>query len=85
MTKRLQSILLAFGDYQFANHTFGYTSIYALWIILGGLLVSSPLIVAYKWKSGTLPMPRALGLLVVSLPLAFVGVQLLAAFDHFVD
>ena len=58
---------------------------YALWLFFGLLLASGPLIVAYLWKAGLLSKPWTLGLLAVSLPLIFVGADLLEAFYHFVS
>ena len=56
---------------------------YALWLLSGLLLASGPLVVAYLWKMGLLSKLWALGLFLVSLPLIFVGVDLLGAFYRF--
>ena len=57
---------------------------YALWLLSGLLLASGPLVVAYLWKAGLLSKPWSLALFVVSLPLTFIGADLLEAFYHFV-
>ncbi len=56
---------------------------YALWLLSGLLLACGPLVVAYLWKTGLLSKPWAMGLLAVSLPLIFIGVDLLEALYRF--
>ena len=56
---------------------------YALWLLSGLILASGPVMVAYLWKIGLLSKPWALGLFAVSVPLIFVGVDLLEAFYQF--
>lgn len=56
---------------------------YALWLLAGLLLASGPLVVAYLWRIDLLSKPWALGLLALSVPLIFVGVDLLEAFYRF--